>query len=148
MEKDTTQILSIYNETLFVDNILDQMPELLGKFEKKVLIFKNPKDENNECETMLNNMLKACGIGADDCYMAIIQQQEQTLELIKRINPEIILSFGIYIANEVFKLPPKINVVQKINNADVIIAMPLHTMLNDAAAKKNLWESLKKIFKI
>jgi len=148
MEKDTTQILSIYNETLFVDNLLDQMPELLGKFEKKVLIFKNPKDENNECETMLNNMLKACGIGVDDCYMTIIQRQEQTLELIKRYNPEIILSFGIYIANEVFKLPPKINAVQKINSADVIIAMPLHTMLNDAAAKKELWNSLKQIFKI
>jgi hypothetical protein len=146
MEIDTQQILGIYNETLYVHNLQADLPELQGAFTKSILLFKNAQDINDECETLLHNMLKACGVTIDDCYSAIITNPTQTLDLINKYEPKIVLSFGIYIANEVYKMVPRINEVQQINGANAIITMPLHRLINDAAAKKLLWAGLQKVF--
>jgi hypothetical protein len=148
MEITTSSILPIYTETLYVHKLGADLPKPSGNFAKQILLFVSDKDENQESQTLLTNMLTACGVQAIDCYLFTIANQEQTLELINLHNPKIILSFGVYIANEVYKMRPAINLVQQIYNADAIIAMPLHTMINDAAAKAGLWAGLKQIFKI
>jgi hypothetical protein len=148
MEINTSALLSIYNETLYVNNIDDQEITLEGNFLKKILIFKNKKDDNADSKVLLDNMLKACKVNADDCYMVYVQNAPLTMHLINKYSPNIVLSFGVYIANELFNLPPRINKVQELNGAKVVIAMPLHSMINDANARKELWAGLQNIFEL
>jgi hypothetical protein len=148
MELDKTDILSIYNETIYVNNIVNELPVLQGNFIKSILLFKNPKDETEECETLLIKMLTACGVTKDDCYSAVITHESQTIALINAHHPKIILSFGIYIANELYKLYPHINVVQKIMGSDAMITMPLHKLLNDVPGKNALWAGLQTMFSL
>jgi hypothetical protein len=148
MEINTSPILSIYDETLYVDNLHQQQITLEGSYLKSILVFKNLKDNTPESQQLLQNMLQACQITPSDCYTAFIENPSDTLQLIQQYSPKIILSFGVYIANEVFKLPPRIHKIQQLLGADVIIAMPLHSMINDANAKKELWAALQIIFDI
>jgi hypothetical protein len=148
MEITTSSILPIFTETLYVHNLGADLPEPTGQFTKQIMLFISEKDQHIDSQGLLTKMLTACGVQAADCYLYTITQQDHTLALINKHSPKIVLSFGVYIANEVYKMRPAINQVQQINNADAIIAMPLHTMINDAAAKASLWAGLKQIFKI
>jgi hypothetical protein len=148
MQITTTEILPIYKETLYVHKLESDLLKPIGEFTKRILLFVSEKDNNPESEILLANMLTACGVQGNDCYKYTINQSEQTLQLINTYDPKYVLSFGVYIANEVYKMRPDINVVQHIYNAKAIIAMPLHTMIADAKAKASLWSGLQKMFDI
>ncbi len=125
----------------------------LGLNQKRILFLVNNPDnkylEDDEME-MLTNLLTACKLSVAD--IALVNYAHCSPinydKLIKEFDSEKILVFGISTGD--LKLP--FNVpdfqIQKFQQQIYLFNPSMNAVLNDVLLKKNLWNSLKKLFSI
>ena len=127
--------------------------QFLGLNQKRILfLVSNPENkylEDTEME-MLTNLLTACKLSVADIALVNYAHCAPITydELLTEFNSDKILVFGITTGN--LKLP--FNVpdfqIQKFQQQVYLFNPSMNAILNDVHLKKNLWNSLKKLFSI
>ena len=140
-------IQSFYKDVLFD---FTKEPEILGNYEKQILILvKNDGNEiiNGEDFDFLTNILKACSLNIKDIRILNVNNNQMLpTQIIPGLQPKKVIFFGI--DKSTFNLPlefPDFQ-VQPFDGVVFLSAPALIEISNSAEIKKNLWQSLKKMF--
>jgi DNA polymerase III psi subunit len=119
-----------------------------GSFNKSILILHLPIDNIQESQTLLENILKACKISIDDVYTFQVTKNSDVIPLLNFYQPEIILNFGVPIANENMMHTASFYLVNQFKNGVLLYSDPLHQIGKQPELKTKLWNSLQKLFKL
>ena len=166
MTIDNIHLTDFVCQNLFSNHLIGQneVQETLVKPEQKVIshlglnqknilfLVNNPANkylEDAEME-MLTNLLTACKLSVADIALVNYAHCAPVTydELIAEFNSEKLLIFGISTSD--LKLP--FNVpdfqIQKFQHQTYLFNPSMNSILNEVHLKKNLWNSLKKLFSI
>ena len=103
-------------------------------------------DENLE---FLGKILLPCGLAMND--IALVNTMAPAFkihEIIPHYSPEKVILFGVEQENLSLPLRFPYYQVQPFNNCTYLAAPCLSSLQNDAAGKKELWTSLRKLFSL
>jgi hypothetical protein len=148
MEINTLELLSIYDEILYVNNFDAATVSLEGSYNKRILLFVGRKEYTDENKSMVLKMITACKLDVQDVGIAKISAQEEILPVINYNNPTYILNFGMPLANEVFKQIQVPNKVREYSNAKIINTYSLTQLNAKPNLKVELWQALQIMFGI
>lgn len=151
---NSTMLADLYSDVLVEINATG-VPEpasktYLGSNEKNILIIVNTADAvflEDEELTFLTNILSACHLSLAD--VAIINWlNKETASIASELNSKNVLLFGISPLQ--FGLPINFPYfqIQNFDKTDYLTAPALSVISNDVQIKKELWSSLKKMFRI
>ncbi len=148
MDYNTEQILSIYNETLYVTSDTADLPTVEGGFGKKILVLIHGEENNDANKETVSKIMGACKCTIDDYGIAAIDNPSQTIAIIVQHRPSFILSFDVGASNDVFKFMTSKYKLRQLFGVDIITSYNFAQMAVDATVKKELWAVLKTYFKL
>ena len=111
-----------------------------GGFDKKVLVLvqlQNGADIAPDDEAFLLKIMSAVNLSLTDIA---IMNTEVSSAWQESLNPDLVLGFGLS------STPIDLYSIQKLDNATHFYADNLSTIADNVALKRQLWESLKKMF--
>lgn len=149
MLKTSTTLLNVFTDTIYVNNFTQIPTPIMGEFAQKIAIYIDTASNTENHIALLTNMLKACKLGMQDCYLYIINNSAtETIPIFKEIKPNIVISFGVPIANEMMNLFLRKNDIIDFNGAQILLTTTLQNLQNTPAEKNALWQALQKLFKL
>ena len=140
-------VQSFYKDLLFD---FTKHPDTLGNYEKQILIIVNNAGDIHLPEIdleFLTNILKACSLNIKDIRILNLNRNEiLPAQIISNLNPLKVLFFGVDLSS--FELPlqfPNFQ-VQSYDGVVFLSAPSLNEISSSADLKKQLWQSLQKMF--
>jgi DNA polymerase III psi subunit len=142
-------MLSIYNETLFLDNIKPLPAPVLGDFSNKICLFIDKNSNNDICINLLLNILKACNLDLHQSQLFCISNPiEESLVIFKAVKPKFLICFGIPFTNELMQLHIRKNDIIDFGDAKILSTVDLQSLQTNSIEKSALWKSLRILFDI
>lgn len=149
MEENVQDVLPIYKELIFVENIaLEPATPVKGQFSKSILILFQANDDQTESQTLLENILKACKINVDDTFFFKISNLNEVIPTLNTYPAEYIISFGVLIQNENMRHTASLYQPNSFKTASILYSDPLSTIIKTPDLKAKLWAGLQKLFKL
>jgi hypothetical protein len=145
------EILSLYDETLFVDNKEVDKTKLLGTFNKKICVVLRDTEYTEQNLATLQKILQSCGLAQSDCYIypaAAVELGDIVWRLITELRPSKLIAFDVPVQSSTMTMLTEIYAVKKIGNLEIILSHGFAGLAQDANYKKHLWLALKKMFGI
>jgi DNA polymerase III psi subunit len=146
MEINTSQILSIYKESLYVNKNYTNSLKISGEGNKKILVLYTAADAVQNSMDLLQKILGACKLIPSDYWLVEASADLETLSIAQELKAEKIISFGLGIYNELYKLPLKTYQILSLQEMQCIISQPLSQIATNNADKNALWQALQKMF--
>lgn len=122
----------------------------IGKNKRNILIGIDIHGElNAQDKELLNNLLKACGLGMDDVALVNLNKQEAPFpEILKRLKIENVILFGVSIMATGLSLTDAEEKLMTLENRIFLRTIPLHALNRNVGKKRRLWEALKELFEL
>jgi hypothetical protein len=148
MQNTTTDLLPIYQETLYTHAINNEGFVKMGNNTNGIAILIIPKDNEADKIALLQKMVLACKLDFEACAIIEIPDDKNALDCIKINNYTTILSFGIFINNGIIQLPTVAYKPFPIGNCTIICSHSLQDLSTSAPFKQALWNCLKVYFEL
>ncbi|MCL6523386.1 MAG: hypothetical protein K6T34_01885 [Thermoflavifilum sp.] len=145
---DAYFLAQLFSSPIFVAQ--QNVVELQGKFEKKVLVVITAGEQTATLQQLLNDILRSCKlIPEQDAGIWYVDDAIQSISWssIHLLMPQVVLLFGIPIAD----LPTAgLNAYQPFtaHHTQFLLADSLSILHADKSKKKLLWQALKRMFVI
>ncbi len=148
MELNTSTLLNIYTETLFVENENANLSMLNSSTAIRIIVLFNAIENTEINMGLLQKVLGACKLTEAQYLILPIAENCQTVDVVTQSNAELVLTFGLPIYNEFYKLPTKLYALQKWQNKNIIMANSLAIFSQSSVDKNALWNLLKDFFQL
>lgn len=148
LELNPEDILSIYNEYLYIDvNNISNHRVVTGQFEQRILVLFLESDYNAGTETMLQKMMASCKLEQKDTYFVALKDENQLLAIVQHYNPITVVSFGLTFQGETIRFNRSAYKPFRFNNIKFLLSDSLTKLNSDDQLKRTLWTNgLKPLF--
>jgi hypothetical protein len=147
MQTHIYELLSIYNENLYVEKLPIPL-DYEGQFLKKTMVFALDSCNNEQNKTLLFKMLDACKLSNDDVALMWLPVNSDLPQIVQHYQPQHFISFGIPIQNDLIQMPNNCYVVNHLAHFPYILSHSLTELLPNTTFKKNIWTALKEMYQL
>ncbi len=148
IDAKATEFLHIYNEILYTSEFTGDKPiNLIGKYEKKILIVLNKSDFTTEQEELLMKMLQACKITSQDYGILLREDETPVIHFVRHFTPEVLIVFGMTLDLPHMRLNKPLNKPFRFNQIKMLLSYSLQELQANTTFKSDLWSNgLKPLF--
>jgi DNA polymerase III psi subunit len=148
MQNTNTDLLPIYQETLYTQSAMMEEFVTIGSGINRVAILIMPKDNEPDKIALLQKMIAACKLIFEECAIIEVLDGKNALDCISLNKFNTVLSYGIFINNGIIELPVVAYKPFAIGNCNIICSHSLSELISNDAFKNALWQCLKAHFKL
>jgi hypothetical protein len=145
------EILSLYDETLFVDNAQVDTSVFLGTYKKGICVVLRETEFSDDNLATLTKILASCGLVVDDCYICKVGTADLgnfISQMMPAIRPRKLISFDVPVQSSTMNMLTELYSVKKIGSMEIILSHGFTALNMEGLYKKHLWSALKVMFDI
>jgi DNA polymerase III psi subunit len=148
MQNNTTDLLPIYQETLYTHTTNTQEFLKMGNNINGVAILIMPTDNEPDKIALLQKMIAICKLTFEECAIIEVPHDKNALDCFKLNAFTTVLSYGIFINNDIIALPVVAYKPFPIGACNIICSHSLTELISNESYKSALWQCLKAYFKL